>query len=141
MRPSTAFYLAAVQCLLDPTSFGLAFPLATTTGSSTELITLPARREEAPAAVRRRQENHTGSGYLTVRACCAKAVATINPNPLPQLGMTVDQVTEKFVAGAMLAFGGELSDFGRRITWVNLSLAVMLMCNSLCDSTMRTNCN
>jgi type IV secretion system protein TrbC len=32
-----------------------------------------------------------------------------------------------FVAGGLLVFGGELSDFGRRITWMCLAISVMLM--------------
>jgi type IV secretion system protein TrbC len=32
-----------------------------------------------------------------------------------------------FVAGGLLVFGGELSDFTRRITWMVLALSVMLM--------------
>jgi type IV secretion system protein VirB2 len=31
-----------------------------------------------------------------------------------------------FVAGGLLVFGGELSDFSRRITWMVLALSVML---------------
>ncbi|MES2207868.1 MAG: TrbC/VirB2 family protein [Pseudomonadota bacterium] len=31
-----------------------------------------------------------------------------------------------FVAGGLLVFGGELSDFGRRITWMCLAISVML---------------
>ncbi len=63
------------------------------------------------------------------------AMATALPweSPLNNLSNSLSGPTAKaialiglFVAGGLLVFGGELSDFGRRITWMCLAISVML---------------
>jgi len=63
------------------------------------------------------------------------AMATSLPweSPLNNLAKSLSGPTAKaialiglFVAGGLLVFGGELSDFGRRITWMCLAISVML---------------
>jgi type IV secretion system protein TrbC len=68
----------------------------------------------------------------------AQAVTMPWESPLCKLEQSLTGPTSKaialialFVAGGLLVFGGELSDFTRRITWMVLALSVMLMGTSL----------
>lgn len=148
MQPAT-FYLSAMQWLLLLASLAIASPVAnpspnpiphatTESGPTTELmlVTAPARRdaeETTPPtspALHERQNPVVApviqAKMVQFRACCAKAVASIKPDPLKTLGLTMDKLVGLYVAGGMLVFGGELSDFARRIVWQQLAIAVML---------------
>lgn len=72
---------------------------------------------------------------LTVMSCGA-AQALPWDGPLSQLQQSLTGTVAKAigvialaVSGGMLAFGGELSDFTKRILMVVLALSVMLMAN------------
>jgi len=89
-------------------------------------LTLHERQNAEAAAVAAAAAAAYQAKMILFRACCDKAVASIKPDPLRTLGISLDQLIGLYVAGGMLAFGGELSEFGKRIVWQQLSLAVML---------------
>jgi type IV secretion system protein VirB2 len=73
---------------------------------------------------------------LTGRASCSLAQALPWENPIQQLQTSLTGPVAKgigvialAVAGGMLAFGGELSDFTKRILMVVMALSVMLLAN------------
>ncbi len=76
---------------------------------------------------------------VVLAAVSVSVMATPLPweGPLNSLAASLTGPTAKaialiglFVAGGLLVFGGELSDFGRRITWMCLAISVMLMGSS-----------
>jgi type IV secretion system protein VirB2 len=75
-------------------------------------------------------------GLATVGICCGIAQAQALPweGPIQQLQTSLTGPVAKgigvialAVAGGMLAFGGELSDFTKRILMVVMALSVMLL--------------
>jgi len=68
---------------------------------------------------------------MACRQALHDAIAPYN-DFLQEIGMDEIAVIGLFVAGGLLVFGGELSDFGRRITWMTLAISVMLAGQSFC---------
>lgn len=77
-----------------------------------------------------------GCGIVTVGICLGAAQAQALPweGPIQQLQTSLTGPVAKgigvialAVAGGMLAFGGELSDFTKRILMVVMALSVMLL--------------
>jgi type IV secretion system protein TrbC len=80
--------------------------------------------------------------FCFLSCACLSVMATSLPweTPLQSLAQSLTGKTAKaiamiglFVAGGLLVFGGELSDFGRRITWMCLAISVMLAGTSFLD--------
>ncbi|KAK3316936.1 S-adenosyl-L-methionine-dependent methyltransferase [Apodospora peruviana] len=97
------------------------------TPTTTDLATtLPTHEEDtspAAPALRGKRQNHTNSAIIQVRACVAKAVAAVPNDPLRTLRMDINQILGLYVAGALLAFGGELSEIDKRITLLTIRTA------------------
>lgn len=77
---------------------------------------------------------------LSASLMAANTTALPWESPLNNLAGSLTGPTAKaialiglFVAGGLLVFGGELSDFGRRITWMCLAVSVMLAGSSFLD--------
>jgi hypothetical protein len=74
-------------------------------------------------------EPRQGGSGLSKAACIGVNIEYIwDQNRDFYLSVGVDEkgLEDLFLSGGLLVFGGELSDFARRITWMTLAISVML---------------
>jgi hypothetical protein len=74
------------------------------------------------------QNNGRNIGDDLLNACIESQIQLHQFQPGEDIP-TVQDLRGIFVAGGLLVFGGELSDFARRITWMTLAISVMLACD------------
>jgi hypothetical protein len=65
---------------------------------------------------------------------CVSSGAAPYQSLYTSLGYNPVQLSGLYISGALLVFGGELSDMAKRNQWLLMSISVMLSCNDFCSS-------